>query len=185
MVTLVDLWMPILVAAVVVFFVSAIIHMVLRYHRTDLGGLPNEDAVMKVLGAGLTPGQYGFPWCSDMKQMQSEEMRKKFQAGPVGIITIRPTGEISMGPLLVKWFFYCILISVLTGYMAEASLDRTVPFMAIFRIAGTAAFLGYSGAVISAGIWLSRPWSTVFKDVVDGAIYALLTGAVFGWLWPR
>ena len=185
MVTLVDLWMPILVAAVIVFLASSIVHMVLRYHRTDMKGLPNEDAVQKAVGAGIAPGQYVFPYCSDMKEMQTDAMRKKFQAGPVGILTIRPAGEISMGPLLFKWFLYIILISILAGYMGEATLDRTAAYMAVFRVVGTAAFLGYAGAVISGGIWLSRPWSTVCKDIVDGAIYAMLTAGTFGWLWPR
>jgi hypothetical protein len=34
-------------------------------------------------------------------------------------------------------------------------------------------------------IWYRRAWSMTFKGTVDGAIYALVTCAVFGWLWPR
>ncbi len=42
MVSLMSLWIPILVSAVIVFVLSSIIHMVLPYHRTDLrkGGCP-------------------------------------------------------------------------------------------------------------------------------------------------
>ena len=83
-----------------------------------------------------------------------------------------------MGPLLLKWFLYCILISILAGYMGEAALDRTAPYMAVFRVVGTAApSWAMPAAVISGGIWLSRPWSTVFKDILTGRFTRPLTGA--------
>ena len=46
------LWLPIVLSAVLVFVVSSIIHMVLRYHNSDYGRLPNEDAVRAALRAG-------------------------------------------------------------------------------------------------------------------------------------
>ena len=61
MVTLVDLWMPIVVAAVIVFLASSIIHMALRYHRSDYKGLPNEAAVTSAIGSAIATGQYMFP----------------------------------------------------------------------------------------------------------------------------
>jgi hypothetical protein len=39
MVSVLSLWLPILVSAVIVFAVSSIIHMVLQYHRTELDTL--------------------------------------------------------------------------------------------------------------------------------------------------
>jgi hypothetical protein len=33
-------------------------------------------------------------------------------------------------------------------------------------------------------IWYGRSWLAAFKTTVDGLIYALITGAVFMWLWP-
>ena len=185
MVTLADLWLPIVVAAVIVFVASSIIHMALRYHRTDFKGLSNEEAVRNTIGPAIAPGQYMFPYCADMKEMKSETMRKKFQTGPVGILTILKPGEMNIGPMLVQWFLYCVLISLLAGYVAESTLDNTAVYMTVFRVVVVTAFLGYSGATISSGIWQGRPWSTVFKDLFDGAIYAMLTAGTFGWLWPR
>ena len=52
MVGLSDLWLPILVSSVLVFLVSAIIHMVLKYHNKDFTRLPNEDAVRSAMRAG-------------------------------------------------------------------------------------------------------------------------------------
>jgi hypothetical protein len=52
MVSLGELWLPILVSAVLLHVVSAIIHMVLKYHNRDYTGLPNEDAVRAAIRAG-------------------------------------------------------------------------------------------------------------------------------------
>ena len=49
MVGVLALWLPILVAAVLVFVASSIIHMFLPYHRTDYGKVPDEDAVMDAM----------------------------------------------------------------------------------------------------------------------------------------
>jgi hypothetical protein len=33
-------------------------------------------------------------------------------------------------------------------------------------------------------IWFGHSWSRTIKDIVDGVIYALVTAAIFAWLWP-
>jgi hypothetical protein len=46
MVSLVDLWLPILISAVLVFVASSVIHMLFGWHRSDFKQLASEDAVM-------------------------------------------------------------------------------------------------------------------------------------------
>ena len=46
------------------------------------------------------------------------------------------------------------------------------------------SYLAYAGAEPVASIWKGTRWSTTWKNVFDGLVYALLTGGVFGWLWP-
>jgi hypothetical protein len=43
MIPLTALWLPIMVSAVIVFFASFIIHMVLTYHKSDYRKLSDED----------------------------------------------------------------------------------------------------------------------------------------------
>ena len=50
------------------------------------------------------------------------------------------------------------------------------------RVAGTAAFLAFASA--SESIWKGQPWSITAKHLFDSLVYGLLTGGVFGWLWP-
>ena len=49
----------------------------------------------------------------------------------------------------------------------------------------TTAFMAYAMSHPAASIWFGRSWSATFKYVIDGLIYGLMTGGVFGWLWPH
>jgi len=49
MVTIPSLWLSILLASVLVFAASAVIHMFLGYHADDYGELPREDEVRAAL----------------------------------------------------------------------------------------------------------------------------------------
>jgi hypothetical protein len=51
-------------------------------------------------------------------------------------------------------------------------------------MASTTAFLAYSMAHWSDVVWYKRSPTTALKQTLDGLIYGLLTGGVFGWLWP-
>ena len=53
------------------------------------------------------------------------------------------------------------------------------------RVVAACAFSGYALALWQMATWYRRAWNTTIKATIDGAIYALLTAGVFGWLWPR
>ena len=42
MMTVLSLWLPILIAAVVVFLASSVIHMMLGFHKNDVGAIPTN-----------------------------------------------------------------------------------------------------------------------------------------------
>ena len=46
MISLVALWLPILIAAVVVFLASSVIHMAIGWHNNEFSKLPDEDGIM-------------------------------------------------------------------------------------------------------------------------------------------
>lgn len=59
MVPVLALWLPILLAAVIVFVVSSLLHMVLPFHKSDYGKLQNEVAVIEAMRkASVSPGDY-------------------------------------------------------------------------------------------------------------------------------
>jgi hypothetical protein len=185
MVALAALWLPILLSAVIVFIASAIMHMVLPYHRSDYRQLPDEDKLLAALrSSSLTRGLYMFPFCPP-KEMKSPAAIEKFKQGPVGTMTIIPSGPPALPKLLIEWFVYCLIISFVAAYLACHTLRFGVGHRAVCRVVGTAAFLAYSVAALSNGIWKGQPWSMTIKEAFDGLVFALLTGATFSWLWPR
>ena len=186
MVSVVALWLPILVSAVIVFVASSIIHTVLGYHSTDFGKLPKEDEVMSALRPfQIPPGDYGMPCAGTMKAMKDPAFQEKMNAGPVAFFTVVPNGPPSMGASLILWFLYSIIVSVIAGYVAGAALHRGAHYLEVFRFAGCVAFTGYSIALLHDSIWYKRNWGTTLKYVFDGLVYGLLTAGTFGWLWPR
>jgi hypothetical protein len=179
------LWLPILLSAVFVFIASSIIHMVLPYHKSDYRQLPDEDKLLPALrAAGLQKGLYVFPYCTH-KEMNSPAVQEKYKQGPVGMLTVFPSGPPAMQKFLGMWFAYCLIISVFVAYVTAHSAAHGAPYLIVFRVAGTAAFLAYGLANLSNGIWKGQPWGNVIKEVVDGLVYAGLTAGTFGWLWPR
>ena len=185
MVFLTDLWLPIVLSAVIVFIASSIMHMVLPYHRSDYRQLPDEDKLLAALRTfGLKPGLYHFPFCTH-KEMKSPAIQEKFKQGPVGFITLFPSGPPAMGKFLILWFVYSLIIGFFVAYLTGHTVKHGEPYPAVFRVAGTAAFLAYGLGNLSNGIWKGQPWGMTIKEVIDGLIYGLLTAGTFGWLWPR
>ena len=185
MVPVMSLWLPIIVSAVLVFVVSSIIHMVLPYHRTDWRKLPNEDAVLETLRRFNIPaGDYLAPRPDSAAAMKSPEFVAKMKAGPVLVMTVRPGGS-SMGRSLALWFGYSIVVAVVAAYISGRALAPGTRYAEVLRFAGCTAFLAYSLALFQNSIWYWRNWAATLKSVFDGLIYGLLTGAVFGWFWPR
>ena len=186
MVSLGALWLPVLLSAVFVFVVSAIIHMVLKYHNTDVRQLANEDAVRAAMRAGNpAPGMYVTPYCRDMKDMEKPEIKQKFIEGPVAVVYVRAPGPASMGPALGQWFVFCLAVSFFVAYIAGHVLPAGTPYLSVFRVVGATAFLAYAAGDVPAAIWMGKPWGVVAKDVVDGLVYGMVTAGTFGWLWPR
>ena len=184
--TLVQLWLPIVLSGVFVFFASSLIHMVLRYHDSDYGRVPDEEAFRALLRKGaLAPGQYVFPHCLDPKEVKQPETALKFTQGPVGLMWVKANGFPKMGAVLLQWLLLCLGIAFVVGYLATIVLPRGTSFLTVFRIVSTVAFLAHAGARPADTIWMGKPVSCLIKDVLDAVVYAAVTGATFGWLWPH
>ena len=186
MVPIAALWLPILLSAVIVFVASSILHMVLPYHKSDYRKLPDEDKVVEALRtAGITPGPaYHFPHTTH-KEMKSPEVVEKFKRGPIGLLTVIPSGAPAMGKYLGMWFVYCVAVSIFMACVAAGTLVPGTQYPRVFHVVAIAAFLAYGVGQIQDSIWKGQTWGVTAKHVFDGLIYALLTAGTFGWLWPR
>lgn len=180
-----SLWLPVIVSAVVVFIASSAIHMALKYHKADIKPMPNDEAVRDAIARGTpAPGLYFTPYCADHQQMKEPAIKEKFAKGPVAVITIYRNGPPNMGKLLSQWFVFIALVSFVAAYVARHTLQPGADGLLVMRITGTVAFAGYAMSHFSDSIWKGQPWGNTWRAMIDGAIYALLTGLTFRLLWP-
>jgi hypothetical protein len=185
MVTLAQLWMPILISTVLVFVASALFNMVLKFwHTPDYSGFANEDEVRAAIGkCGTGPAMFLVPYCKP-EDMKKPEMQKKYAEGPVAFVMLRASGPMSMGGSLGTWFVFCLLVSIFAGYLAGATLAPGTAGAQVFRVVAVAALLGHAFGAIPNGIWWAHPWKSVVKYFIDGTIYALIVAAIFACCWP-
>jgi hypothetical protein len=185
MISFAHLWLPILLSAIGVFIASSILHMLLKFwHGSDYAAFSNEDEVRAAIRHGSpTPGIYALPHCT-MESMKTPEGKEKFATGPVGLVILRANGMPAIGGFLALWFVYSLVVSYLCAMLAGMTLTVDTDLHRVFHVVALAAFLAYALRSVPAGIWEGHPWKAVAKDVVDGLIYAIVTAAVFAWLWP-
>ena len=184
--TLPSLWLPILLSAVVVFVISSLVHMVLKWHAGDYRALANEDAVRAAIRAGNpAPGRYVMPHCKDMKDMSSATMLQKYREGPVGHFTLGTPGVPNMGKYLGIWFVWILIVEVVAAYLAVRlfGLDHRYAHAAA-KLVGAVTFIGLGFGTVQESIWSMRPWPSSAKYLLDAALYAVGAGFVFLWLWP-
>lgn len=180
-----SLWLPVVVATVGVWLISAILHMVLKYHRADYKKLADEDGIAAAIRkAGPSPGVYFMPYCADHSQMKDPAMAKRFQDGPVASLTVMPSGPPAMGKYLVLWLVYCFLVSFLVAYVARLTLDFGTGGFEVLRLTATVAFAAYGFGYLQDSIWKAIPWSNSLRSLIDALVYALVTGLIFRLLWP-
>jgi hypothetical protein len=185
MVSLASLWLPIVLSAVIVFFASFVMHMLLTYHRSDYHQLPDEDRLLATLrAAGLKRGTYVLPYCLP-KEMKTPAAIEKYKQGPVGFLTIMPNGQPVLPKFLAQWFVFCLVVSFFTAYLGAHTIAFGSDYLAVFRVVGTVAFMAYGLGQAINSIWRGQTWTSTIKDMIDGLIYGLLTAGTFGWLWPR
>jgi hypothetical protein len=186
MISLEQLWIPILLSAVLVFVASSLIHMVFKWHNSDYRKLANEDEVRAAIrSASPAPGQYIIPYCTDPKDMQKAEVQQKFKEGPVGFLTLRAPCAPSMGKPLTRWFLLNLIIAVVAGYLASKTVPVGASFLAVCRVVSLVAFLAYACGSLQNAIWMGKPRNSAAKEVLDAFIYGLVSALAFAWLWPR
>jgi hypothetical protein len=179
---LAQLWLPIVVSAVLVFVLSAASHMVLPWHKGEWGRLAAQDQLQAVL-AGVKPGQYGFPAAPDQKQQMSKEWQERWAKGPSGWITIATPGPMNMGKKMGLSFLAFLFIAFADAYVAAHALGPAPHYLAVFRIVGAVGFLTLGVAPVFTSIWYDRPWRAWGADLLDAILFSLAMAGVFGWLW--
>ena len=106
-------------------------------------------------------------------------------AAPVGVLTLKAPGPMSMGSSMGQWFVFVLAVSAATAYLASGTVLWGASVRHVFRVVGTVSFLAYGAGMIPGAIWMGKPWSIAIKEIIDAVIYGLVTAATFAWLWPH
>lgn len=183
-VALFDLWLAILISAVVLFLAGFVLNMVLPHHKSDFTQVPNEDALLEYLrSSNVKRGQYFLPYCGDYKELKDPEKKKRYDAGPHGMLSIFP-GPPPMAANLVKTFIWYLVVGLFVAYLAQITMQRGSDFMPVFRFTATAGVMAYCLGPLGSAIWFQQPGRVTLNLLVDNLTYGILTGVVFALLWP-
>lgn len=180
-----QLWLPILLSAVLVFAISAASHMLLPWRAGEFRHVPGYESLQAAV-KDLPPGQYLFPAGPDRRERGSREAMERWAAGPSGWLTIVPREPIRMGRNMGLSFVAYLAVSFLVAYLASFTLGTAArpPTIAIVRVVSTVGVLAYAVGTVFQSIWYSRPWTAWGADVLDAIVQAFAMAAVFAWLWP-
>src|SRR5262249_7247918 len=155
MVSILSLWLPILLSAVIVFVASSVLHMVLPFHRRDFRQLAREDEVMNTLRPfKIAPGDYLGPCATRPQSMRDPAFLDRLKRGPVFVATFMD-GErrSSLARNLTLWFIYSIVVGVFAAYLTGEALSPGTPYPRVFQFAGCTAFIAYAVALWQNSIW--------------------------------
>lgn len=182
--SVIDLWLPIIAAGVLVFIVSGFLWMALPIHKADIKMLPDESAFDNAVAPlALPPGFYMFPNCADARAMKDEVFQKRWAAGPWGTINIMGAQPNFARNMALTCLVF-LVGSFLIGYLATIALPADAAGRDVFRFTFTAAVLGYGIGGLPNAFFLGVSARFILTCMFDTLIYALTTAAVFMLLWP-
>ena len=178
-----QLWLPILVAAALVFVAGFLSWMLLPFHKKEWKKLPDEDGFFADLKArGIGSGRYMFPSYAG-EDCKDPAFLERWNKGPHGTITIWPRTP-NMGRNLALSFVFYVVVGVFVAYLAGLVLEPGAEYLKVFQVTGTAAILAYLFGQIPDMIWFQRSLGGFVLAVFDGVVFGLLTAGAFAGFWP-
>lgn len=205
---LAQLWLPILLSGVGVWILSAVGWMVLGHHKKDRDAIPGgargeQELMDTITRLNIRPGNYGFPdFCQHQnlpRKERMEAMKALYDKHPQGLLRVwAPT---NMGANMLLSFLFYLVTSAVIGYLGWAALPHGgsvagvpgVPgvsgaggsmFSKVFQVLGTAGVLAYCFASFPNDLWFQKKRRAMAMDWIDGVVFGLVTGAIFGAFWP-
>jgi len=104
--------------------------------------------------------------------------------GPFMMLTVS-SGDMAMGKSLVQWFVYLLAIGVCCAYIAGRDWHSARPTWPCFASPALPPSWATRWRCRRPPSGTRRNWRMTVVTMIDGLVFALLTGGMFGWLWPR
>ncbi|EMI46078.1 hypothetical protein [Rhodopirellula sp. SWK7] len=175
-----DLWLPILLSGLATHILSTLNWMVFPHHKPEWTKLPSEDQLQDlVVLEKIPPGQYMLPFCDRPDEMKSEAFKGK-QAKCTGMLILWDA-PINMGTAIAKTIAFFFVAAFVIGYLASLALAPGASFGKVIQFVATAGLLTHCAAHFPHVFWFKR---RIAMEILDGVVYAAVTGLVFAFFWP-
>lgn len=178
-----DLWLPIIVGTVVLWFMSFGFWALSPHHFGDRKKVDEEDALMDYLKqAKLPPGNYMFPYCASAKEQGDKAYMEKYMNGPRGTLNVYAVPNMASNMIrTILYFLVTVFTIAYITHVACPPAEEATNFMKVFRIAGTISVLTYAASGVLNRIWfVERMWT----HILDGVAYGIVLGLIFAAMWP-
>ena len=175
-----DLWLAIVVATIVLWFLSFLAWAMLPHHFGDRKKLGSEDAFMDfVRKNNVAPGNYLFPYAASSKEQGDKEYMEKYMGGPRGTLNVYAVPNMGKNMAFTILYFFVTVFTI--AYIVHVACPPGSDFMKVFRFAGTIGILNYASSGALNRIWfVERMWT----QIADGVVYGLTLGLIFAAMWP-
>ncbi|MFO1066271.1 MAG: hypothetical protein U0892_20630 [Pirellulales bacterium] len=173
-----------LLGGLVIFFCGAAVHMGLNLESRTMMDLPDEPKFGGLITKnGLAPGLYAYPGyeqgltlTGEARAAWEKQFIERYQAGPVGILLVGPSGEEPMGAKQLQGEFVADVIAAL---IAAILLSQTAPGLSFFRrwsMVALLAPLSWASLTYSYYLWYRFP----FNFILDGLFGAIIEWSIAG-----
>jgi hypothetical protein len=164
---------------IVVFIWGAITHVVLPLGEMGIQNLPNEEAIVEELKAGIPePGLYFFPGMDTSRELTVEEQQAweaKYTAGPTGILVYHPAGT---QPLSPKLLLTELVADIAAALLAAFILAQTVGSFALrVLLVGLMGIVAWFSISVSYWNWYGFPTAFIMAEGIDQFVGWLLAGS--------
>ena len=181
-----DLWLPILLAGLATHFASVAAWMVLSHHKPEWKGLDAgvggaEDGLLDLLDEKkVPPGQYLFPHYDDYKEQATPEFKQKMETRCRGMLLLWPSPP-NMGKAIALTFSFFMVAALVIGYLASIAFAPGASKEEVFRLVFVAGLLCHCAGPFPGVFWFRKYFA---MELLDGLAYAAITAGLFAWLWP-
>lgn len=187
---LIDLWLPIVLSAVLVFVASSVLWMATPLHKGDYSPPPDETDIQTALKKhNFGPGMFYIPWCKGGhgNAAKDPEYQRKMAEGPWVLLMV-PQSRPSFGNTLGRWFINQVILAVLIAYAVHAAVTLAPArpeYLRLFQVVGGIAILAHGGMAAHDTMWKGLSFRHTIVKLVDAAVYSAITAGCFAGFWPK
>ncbi len=179
--SILDLWLPILLAGLATHIASIVAWMFLPHHKPEWNKLPAEDDLLDLLDEKqVAANQYLFPYSDDHKEMSTPEFQEKMKTRCRGMLILWSSPP-NMGKAISLTLAFFMVAAFAIGYLASIAFEPGANRLDVFRLVLMAGLLCHAAGPFPGVFWFRKFYA---MEVLDGVVYALITAGLFAWLWP-